>query len=631
MKRSLIRAAVSLAAALLSAAEGGAPEPKNPPSQEEPALTPAQVSELRKCIPMAARKAAEIRKVRGEDADNLEKLLESLLQAPPGPKDDAKQEPQTGSALLARKLRVPSGSINVAIRLRSGPIAYEFDFSEDGQKASYDALKRQNAPDRRSEILRLCQLAALAADLRLESEWTRWQMEALEQARSWLEENPKSAEARALLAQALMLGGNEDQAQGTREIQEALAVSPDCALAQVLLLERKAHHLSSALLSEPQPPLEQPTMEFGRFLRRLYDEPPSDSAMTALAEQWAAIETEISRVLGTSSLDSKLRFRLASLKFSQGLTAALGEIARQGKASSFADFQQLANRLQLTSQGEAMLRSDWLPEMKAVCNHESEDGQIIVSAALFPIIYTLANSRPAQGKTAWESLPEPVRELMDHALAKATHLGRKEDSPSTARACEASGAAQLLLAGIGGRPLDPGFADLLIRAITLDPGRIVALDCLMGLSSEADPVVSLALGHIRLSMIQTYRSHRQVVAAARTLKDWKTCEKEFAACLEQQPEDLAALNGLIAVRLKETQSAERLKEVGTLVEKAREIYSRKMYALSPEDLEDFIVNYYLFLGLNGDWKAAVELMQQLRQTGQVSEAAADEMLKLAPL
>jgi len=628
MKRLLLWLGLFYLAGVLSAADQGtsaSPQREN----KDPTLSTQQLKDLRQAIEKALLKAVEIKRTRGQKTEALEKEVRGLLKrgTPPKPAPD----PGSATQSLVDELRVPSGSILMMVGIRSGPLGYEFDNSEDGRWAAYEGLKRLSPAEGEAQILRLCRLMAMSIDLKRENESKDWHAQALAAARAWLGKHPENAEAHALLGQALMMGNEDEIAEAIAEVNTALAADPQCALARVLLLERRCLRLMDVLVSDKMPALDAPSLEWGRYLRRLFDQPPSDAQMQNLAGEWEDIVKEKTRMSALPGMDSLLRFRSTSMAMSHGFARAIAEAARKGLAKTPEEFQALANHLQTTTQGEAMLRTDWLPDMKVLCEHEMADGQILIAATMFPVWFPMVTNPPEKDKTRWESLPEASRQLMDYALEKARVLALKDESEAAARACEAVACTELMVAAAGDRPSDPSTVDLLIRAISLDPVRNVALDFLMGMASQSDPALALALGHIRLAMVHTYQSHRQCVAAARHLRDWKTCQTELEGCLKHRKDDLAALSGLIAVRLKDAQTPERLREVEKRFEKAREVYGQTTASHAPEVVEDFVVNYYLYLGLKADWKSAVELMETLRNDGRVSEATATKMLSLAPL
>ncbi len=577
--------------------------------------------DLRASLLKAAARVDEVKLSQGQKPGNLLKRVEATLKRPPPAKPAAWEK----NGIL-KHLRIPTGRCDLALAVRSGSLGLLADTTPDGIEAAYQERLREKHQGGK-EILRLCGLVSLASDLKMnENIIDSWMEMAVIAARTWLGQHPEDAEAHALLAEALLLEGDSSLKEALKELDMALVLDPKCPRAMMLHLERRVAHISASLFSNSAPRWDEPAMDFVRFLRRLYDTPPSMERIEAFNHAWVDIEKSAAEVRAVADTDSLMHFRSAATLIARNVYAGLAEAAGGGLVRSFDDFQALANRLQLTSQGAALKQVEWMPAMSRIPEIEQAHGQHIMAAAFIPVVFSLfPNGHEA---VKWPAIQEAKRIFFEKCLERARILSLKDDSVEAAKTCELMGCVQIFLGMMSERPYQP--QGLLKRAITLDPWRYRALDFIALSVVSSDPAAAMAAMQIRLEVLHNYSSHYQLAAAATKLEDWKTCLAQLGACLKHKPDDLQALNGQIAIKLCESQTPERLREVSVLFDKTRQVYSTTQDKQPAEVVEDFVVNYFLFLCLNKEWAAAVELMTHLQNNGRISEQTATELLALCP-
>lgn len=441
-------------------------------------------------------------------------------------------------------------------------------------------------------------------------------------ARTQLAQRPQDANAHALLAEALATDGEEARKEMLQEIDAALRLEADHPRALLVKLEDLVARLREHLLREGPRGPHMPPREPQEVLRRLFARPPSDEALQAHETASAEVRQLVARIMDRASGKPELMLRACAVLILPPLDVELANLARSGKARSFEQFESMAAKIEISGARVRMEKVDWRAQLQRVVDSVGEDGQMIAVVSAIPILWSTVNTGDPPSEETWAAIPEKYRQMFERGMDRAAEIGRNDDSVAAAKACEAVACLEFAAAGLGAKVRHEGLA---LRAISLDPWRVHALDLLTANLSAGFPTAAHALTEIRLAVLDGCSSHTRCAAAAERAGNWASADRHLQACLKTHPENLEAMSYLIAIRLSEEQTPERFAEIQKRFDTARAVFSAQQAKISPKTAEDFIVNYVVFLCLQEDWKSAAETFAISASSGRLSPATAKEV------
>ncbi|HYF36555.1 MAG TPA: hypothetical protein VD994_14770 [Prosthecobacter sp.] len=596
-----------------------------PPAPVTPSLSPdpveakqeAVITQVHSAIRAAGQQVEKVRKRRDEEPGGIAAKVDSLLKGP-GP---VRMRQTLRVEQTLKVLRRPTIAFQFVSKIHTGTRGFTFDDSEDGRQSLIEELYRVKTEGVR-EVERLLQLRRLSAGQGRSDVAKAMAERAVLAARAHVSQRPQDAHAHALLAETLATTGEDGRKEMLQEIGTALRLEADHPRALLVRLEDQVARLREYLLREGPRGLHMPPRDPQEVMRRLYAQPPTEAALQAHEAASAEIRSLIVRIMDRASGKPEWMLRACAALMLPPLDVEFAELARSGKARSFEHFSQSAAEIENSGAWTRMEKVGWITQLQRVLDSVGEDGQMIAVISAVPALWGSGQpGRSSSDRLFWTAVPEKLREFFDRGMSRAAAIGRKDDSITAAKACEAVACLEFAAASFGAKVRHEGLA---LRAISLDPWRVHALDLLTATLAPGFPNAAQALTEIRLAVLDGYSSHQRCAAAADHAGDWASAERHLQACVKLRPTSLEALSYLIAIRLCEDQTPERFAEVQQRFDSARSVYSEQQDSISPQVAEAFIMNYIVFLCLQEDWKSATDVFAISAAGGRLSEAAAKE-------
>jgi tetratricopeptide (TPR) repeat protein len=577
------------------------------------------MEQIRSSIQAAAKQVERVRKRRGQEVGDLVERVESLLSKP----EKLPERREFREERILQALRRPTAPFQFGSRIYTRGRGYLFDDSPDGRQAVIEELYQVKVEGPR-EVERLLHLSDLWARQRRPDEATAMAQRAVLLARELIKAKPNDATAHGLLAEGLSLVGDEARPEMLMEVEAALKLDPENARALMVKLTDESERLREHLLREGPRRLELPKRDAKEVLRRLHAQPPGPDASAAHAAAAAELKRLAGRVMDRAAGRPDLMLRAAAAMLAPVLDQQIAELARMHKSRSFEHFQTLAAEMETNGALERMEQSNWSDMMRRVMEAASGDAQMIAVVSGLPALWVAAGLDPQGKGGVWSKIPEKYRQMFEKGMDRVAQLAR-EDSAAAAKACEAVACFEMAAAVLGAKVRHEGMA---LRAITLDPWRIHAIDLVGASCANGFANGAFALMLLRESVLGGYSSQHRCAAAAVLAQDWSAAERYLQSCLLLRPSSLEVLNHLIAVRLLAEQTPERYAEIESRFQRARAVLAEQDESLPLEVKEAFITNYIVFLCLKQDHQSAAGVFAISVSSGKMGDRTARELAQL---
>jgi tetratricopeptide (TPR) repeat protein len=467
-------------------------------------------------------------------------------------------------------------------------------------------------------------MTRLSSDLSDTARTKKLDTETQRLARELVKKSPEDALAHAWLAAAL--GWNDDhRREAETEARRALELDPKCWRAKEFLVEGMIGHSLHELLPGGAPALGAPHLPEDRLNRQLYDHSPDNERLEAMEKTIHEAEKLMDDAIADAGTDITAKLDAAANRLTAFLLREKAKLFLGHRPSSFDSLPMMMNQLQVisgTGKVLEMMQAEWEALIPVFSRVSPPDPQLLGSSLFFKIMLF-----GVQGKT-WDKLPPELRAKTQETLKQIAGLEHDKDPVIAAKAREMDAFLQLSL----GEMNWPGpfhVGELAGQAVALDPRRMIAWDCLSGsLGGARLHSAACAAAEIRLALLPTIGSHRQCAAGAQKAGDYKESLRHLEAVLQKKPDDLETLVAMAAVKMRAAGEKDDLKELGKFFDHIKDLYSAQRENLNGGVIEDLLINYAVFLALNGDDSQAVAVVQSGLSDGRLSEKPGTKLLKI---
>ncbi len=614
-------------------ADPAAAPPSTPAAIENSTDTSAASAQIRGNIRAAAQRYAEILAERKESAHELVKRVEAILTLPANikPADDIRTD---GRMALLKQLSMPRGNLTFGFGW-DGYTGLNFHFTQEGMVLALRELQPRLV--RTPDDLSLLELAAATADkIPDEALATKYNDQAVALARQQVAAHPNEAEAHAWLAQCL--GWRKGTHPETiKEINRALELDSKNWRAQIVLANGWAERMFYELLPSGAPPLGQAMSheDAQKSLKELYDHPPAAANIAALQNRIDSTIALLQQAADNAGDNPLPRIALVDIQLSALYYLDLARSLRQHPAEPFEEFS--AN---LSTARSARLYHGLFAQADEIANltkSDSTDPDAIAASVLLPLIAAMSKSSP----DAFQPLPPEWMEKFANARSLLEPLANSADPIVAAKANEAIAFLAFFQhtnqKGTGKKKFgySAELAEHAGRAVTLNPERVLALDLLF---AEAESIEDFPAGaaamEIRRAVIDDVPSLMNAAAAEAYLGHWKTSRELLTSALRNDPNNVDAWLGVIAVSLRENPDKEKLAAAGKMLAQIAQKEIKTVDAgmfpfeasvaplkltLSEEQSKNTIVDIIVWLALSDRVTAARSLVEKAFPPGKADD------------
>lgn len=549
---------------------------------------PYSKKEIHLLLREASKKVERKFQITREEAKGLTQAIDkALTAAPPSPAAVDQDDPRRS---LTKEMGLIYSEHNIGLKFFG--IRGFINTAPGSLHQRMDDLEQMSASGG-GEVRRWLERSDLAEYLEWTEKEQEYQQTAEKHARALVSREPQNPEAHALLAAALDWSREKKQA-----LETALKLDPGQPLALRMLLSRRIETtLESAALRKEVPLEGEDEMQ---MLKVFFERPPSETERQALEERAAELALEAEQVLEAAYERKDLPAYLNTLSDMNELTANLSLIdatAQRDSDQSFDAFFHEQFNLHLMSYLQQFKDQTHLSKALELARHDPEALGAVMLQAVFGESFQSSGALP-------EFLVEQLKPPLDHLVAMAG----ADESLKAARAAEAVVKVEFALAALAEN--EPPHADLLLRAIRLDPYRYQTLDILMGIcGTYGDMPVSMAIAQLQAALVPMMENRRLVAAIASKTGDWQTAHRYLDICLQEQPDHVMTLNQKAATWLKENPSDEMIQQASSIFDPILAKIETCLDDLSEQnDREILIRNCALFLVLRGEKEKAEDIL-----------------------